>query len=169
MAVVARAVAAGHDVQQIEHLRRLDDPSHKRRGSDNGAGRHETHATRRIVFLHAGRLVLAQDHLLRPILVASQLHFTAPRKTCEMVLPSLPTSTPNSVPRSVTTAVGCGRKTGARGEGRAKWLVPALFGRGLGWRFARPSTLIRAKKGTGPCRPRLPLDSLAFHPRRQFA
>ena len=32
--------------------------------------------------------------------------FTEPRKTCDVVVPSLPTSTPNSVPRSVTMAVG---------------------------------------------------------------
>ena len=38
--------------------------------------------------------------------MATTCNLTEPRKTCEMVYPSLLTSTPNSVPRSVTMAVG---------------------------------------------------------------
>ena len=59
--------------------------------------------------LHAGRFVLVQDlgsAFCFPVRRQATCSLTKPRKTCDVVCPSLSTSTPNSVPRSVTVAVG---------------------------------------------------------------
>ena len=54
---------------------------------------------------------------------------TRPWKTCDQVVPEPSTSTPNSVPRSVTMAVGV--RTAKRGEGRG---ASELVGSRLVWR-----------------------------------
>ena len=57
--------------------------------------------------------------------IASSL--TDPRKTCDVVCPSLLTSTPNSVPRSVTVAVGV--RTANKGLGIRDWGLDPLHPR----------------------------------------
>ena len=85
---------------------------------------------------HPGRLVLAQaNHAAASPLPPPAVRIsTLPRKTCDRVAPDLSTSTPNSVPRSVTMAVGV--RTTKDGEGGVG--IGMDFGFGL--LFRRPSS-----------------------------
>ena len=76
LAVMARAVAAGHNVQQIEQLRRLAQPPHKTGRMGIHAVPHEPRYAGAFALLHVRRLVLPQHDLVALTLrgITGQLH-----------------------------------------------------------------------------------------------
>ncbi len=91
---VAPAVAAGHDIGQIDQ-RQLMHELIRGRGQVDDARR---------VRLDACAVIFRKDHRMRAGVVGSIR--TRPRRTWVSVLPLAATLTPNSVPRSTTEALG---------------------------------------------------------------